>query len=54
MVWLPDSEKTVKIRLLEHDRRTDRQQTLYGSIGGTCTASRGKNGACKWCVLGPT
>ena len=53
MIWLPDGEKILKIRLLfltestnETKRQTDRRtyrQTLHDGIGCVCMASRGKN-----------
>jgi len=49
MVWLPDSEKKLKIRLFvltECTNVTDRQtdtQTPHDDIGRACIASRGKN-----------
>jgi len=49
MVWLPDGEEILKIRLLVlteftnvTDGRTDRQ-TPHDGIGRACIASRGKN-----------
>jgi len=48
MVWLPDGENNLKIRLLVltestnvTDGRTDRQ-TPHDGIGGACVALRGK------------
>jgi len=49
MVWIPDGEKLLKIRLfiltqftIVTDGQTDRQ-TLYDGISRSCIASCGKN-----------